>query len=618
MQYLNRFNTNNQFLTVGNIFLDLDIIKNLVFHTSLGFENSDGLYKNAALIGTEGPVRGNNSYSLTETKEFTFTWTNTLNYNLEFGQNRVNMLAGIESVQDDYSQFGASTADYALQTQDYLQLSSGVGSQTNFGGATGYRLLSQFGKLFYGYSNKYLASFTIRRDGSSKFGTNNPYGIFPAFTLGWRINNEDFFKNIATSSAISNLKIRAGRGTVGNQISLGNLAAYTLYAPNYGTASAAYPQWLNIGTAYDLNGVNTGTLPSGFSQIQKGNPDLKWEQATETNVGLDFGFLNEKITGSFDWYNRTTSGILTVPKVPAALGEGQTQFINGPTVNSKGWELITDYHNRTKSGLGYSITLNADHFTNVITKISDDAATAYPGDALHSIVGHSQFSIFGYKTEGLFQTSAEAASAPTQPGVMDGALKGAGRIRYADLAGVDPNGKLTGPDGKIDANDQTWLGTTLPKLEYGIRLNFDYKNFDLTIFGSGVAGKTSFDPIKFFNNFANVRTNFGPGALDAWTPQNTGSKIPALSILNHNAEDRNSDYYFVKADYFKLRNVMLGYNLPKKIASDMKMEGLRIYVSGQNLLAFKSKDFTPKDPERTSIDLWPVPTGVTFGINANF
>ena len=370
MQYLNRFNTNNQFLTVGNVFVDLEIIKNLVYHTSLGFEYSDGLYKNAVLIGTEGPIRGNNSLSLTETKEFTFTWTNTLNYNLDFGQNRVNILAGTEAVRDDYSQFGASTANYALQTQDYLQLSSGVGAQTNFGGATGYRLLSQFGKLFYGYSDRYLASFTIRRDGSSKFGTNNPYGVFPAFTLGWRINNEDFFKNIATSTAISNLKIRAGRGTVGNQISLGNLAAYTLYAPNYGTASATYPQWLNIGTAYDLNGVNTGTLPSGFSQIQKGNPNLKWEQATETNVGLDFGFLNEKITGSFDWYNRTTSGILTVPKVPAALGEGQTQFINGPTVNSKGWELITGYHNRTKSGLGYSITLNADHFTNVITKIS--------------------------------------------------------------------------------------------------------------------------------------------------------------------------------------------------------------------------------------------------------
>ena len=506
-----------------------------------------------------------------------------------------------------------------FKPQDYLQLSSGVGAQTNFGNLTGYRLLSQFGKLFYGYSDKYLASFTIRRDGSSKFGTNNPYGVFPAGTLGWRINNEDFFKNIASSASISNLKIRAGVGTVGNQISLGNLAAYTLYQPNYGTASPVQPQWINIGTAYDLNGVNTGTLPSGFSQVQKGNPNLKWEQATETNVGIDFGFLNEKITGSFDWYNRNTSGILIQPKVPAALGEGQLQFINGPTVNSKGWEFVATYQDRTKSGFTYSITGNADHFNNIITKISDDARANYPGDANHSIVGHSQFSIFGYKTEGLFQSAAEAAAAATQPGVLDGALHGAGRIRYADLAGVDANGALTKPDGKIDASDQTWLGTTLPKVEYGIRLNFGYKNFDLTVFGSGVAGKTGFDPLKFFNSFANVRTNFGPSALDAWTPQNTGSKIPALSILNHNGEDRTSDFYYVNASYFKLRNVMLGYNLPKNIAGAMKMEGLRIYVSGQNLFAIKSKEFTSKDPERAgTFDLWPVPTSVTFGLNANF
>ncbi len=619
MQYLNRFNTNNQFLTVGNVYLDLEIIKNLVFHSSAGFEYSDGLYKNAALIGTEGPIRGNNSLTLTETKEFTFTWTNTLNYTHEFGKHRINVLAGTEAVRDDYTQYGASTANFALQTQNYLQLSSGVGAQTNFGTATGYRLLSEFGKLFYGYADKYLASFTIRRDGSSKFGVNNQYGIFPAFTLGWRINNEGFFKNLASSASISNLKLRAGRGTVGNQISLNNLSAYTLYAPNYGTASPAFPAWLNIGTAYDLNGVNTGTLPSGFSQVQKGNPNLKWEQATETNLGLDFGFLNEKISGSFDWYNRNTTGILTLTKPAAALGEGQVQFINGPSVSSKGWELVLAYHDRTSGGLGYSITANASHFSNVITAISSDAATAYPGDALHSIVGHSQFSIFGYKTEGLFQSSAAAAAAPTQLGVMDGALKGAGRIRYADLGGVDANGKLTGPDGKIDASDQTWLGTTLPKLEYGIRIELNYKNFDLSIFGSGVAGKIGFDPMKFFNSFANVRTNFGPGALNAWTPQNTGSSTPALSILNHNGEDRTSDFYFVNASYFKLRNVMLGYNLPKNIAGAIKMEGLRIYVSGQNLFAFKSKQFTAKDPERAgTFDLWPVPTAVTFGINANF
>ena len=605
MQYLNRFNTNNQFIASGNIYAELEIIKHLVLRTSLGFDYSDLLNKNAALIGTEGPVRSFNSLALQESKDFTFTWTNTANYNIEYGKSRFNLLLGTEAVRNDFSTFGAATTSFALQEASYLQLSSGVGAQTNNGSATGYRLLSQFGKIFYGYGDRYLASVTVRRDGSSRFGTNNPYGIFPAFTLGWRINNEEFFKGIKN---VSNLKLRAGVGKVGNQ-EIGNLSAFTLLQANYGTSSSAYPQWLNTGTAYDIGGVNTGSLPSGFVQVQRGNPNLKWESTVETNLGLDFGFLNEKISGSFDYFRRKTSDILISPPVAAALGEGQQQFVNGANVKNNGWEFVLGYHNRTSGGLSYSITGNASHWKDEVTSLPDNVRPAYPGDATHSIVGHSRFAIFGYKTDGIFQSAKDASDAPTQPGVTDGALKGAGRLRYVDVNG----------DGKIDANDQTWLGTTLPKIEYGLRIELNYKNFDLSIFGSGVAGKTGFDPTKFFNSFVNARNNFGPGTLNAWTPQNTGSKTPALSLLNANGEDRTSDYYYVNASYFKIRNFMLGYNLPRAMAAMVKMESLRIYVSGQNLLAFKSKQYTAKDPERANtFDLWPVPTSFTFGLNANF
>ncbi len=599
-QFLNRFNTRNQFLVNGNIYMDLEVIKHLIYHTSFGFDYSDLLAKNAALIGNEGPVRSFNSLGLQEGKDFTFTWTNTLNYNLDFGQSRINVLAGTESVREDFSTFGASSTNFALQTQNYLQLSSGVGSQTVNGSATGFRLLSQFGKVFYGYADRYLASATIRRDGSSRFGTNNPYGVFPAATIGWRINNESFFKNVKN---VSNLKLRAGLGTVGSQSSLGNLAAYTLFQPNYGTASPVYPQWLNIGTAYDLFGVNTGTLPSGFSQVQRGNPNLKWEQTTETNVGVDFGFLNEKVTGSFDYFSRKISGILISPPVAAALGEGQQEFLNGANKTNKGWEFILGYHNSTKGGFQYNITANASHTKDIITSLPDDVRPAYPGDANHSIVGHSQFSIFGYKTDGIFQNQAEIDKAPTQPGATPG------HLRYVDLNG----------DGKIDANDQEFLGTTLPKIEYGLRIGCSYKGFDLSIFGSGVAGKTGFDPTKFFNSFVNVRNNFGPGTLSAWTPQNPNSKTPALSLLNNNGEDRPSDFYYVNASYFKLRSVALGFNLPNSIANRLRLEGLKLSVSGQNLFVLKSKEFTAKDPERANtFDLWPVPTSITFGLNANF
>lgn len=599
MQYLNRWNTTNLFLTTGNIFAEIEPLKNLVFRTSLGFDYSEGQGKVIKQIGSEGPVNSFNSLTLQETKEFTFTWTNTLTYNLVLGKSRLNLLAGMEAVRDDYSTFGASNTNFAIQDVNYFQLSSGSGSQTNNGSATGYRLLSQFGKAFYSYGDRYLASVTVRRDGSSRFGTNNPYGIFPAFTLGWRINNEEFFRDI---KPVSNLKLRAGVGTVGNQ-QIGNLAAYSLYYANYGTSNATYPAWLNTGTAYDINGVNTGTLPSGFVQTQLGNPNLKWESTTETNIGLDFGLLNEKITGSFDWFNRNTSNILIQPPVAGAVGEGQLQFLNGASKNTKGWELIVGYHNKTAGGLGYSITGNASHWKDVITQLPENVRAAYPGDPDHSIIGHSQFSIFGYKTAGIFQNQQEVNAAPTQPG------DGVGRIRYKDLNG----------DGKVDVLDQTWLGTTLPKLEYGIRIELNYKNFDFSVFGSGVAGKTGFDPVKFMNSFIDTRNNYGPGVFNAWTASKPSTTAPALSILNRNGEDRLSDFYYVNASYFKIRNVQLGYNLPQTLTKKVRMEGLRVYVSGQNLLAFKHKAFYSKDPERAgSFALWPVPTSFTCGINANF
>ncbi len=609
MQYLNRWNTTNLFLATGNVFVEIQPIKNLVYRTSLGFDYSDGLGKVIHQTGKEGPVYSINSLALQESKEFTFTWTNTLSYNLVFGKSRLNLLAGMEAVNDKFNTFGAANTNFAVQDFNYFVLNAGSGAQTVNGYGTGYKLLSQFGKAFYSYADKYLASVTVRRDGSSRFGANNPYGVFPAFTAGWRITNEDFFRTIAAKAAISDLKLRAGVGTVGNQtfqgsnIALSNAAALTLFAANYGTSNPAYPLWINTGTAYDINGVNTGTLPSGFVQTQLGNPNLKWEQTTETNIGLDFGFFDQALTGSLDWFNRNTSNILIQPPIPGAVGEGQLQWVNGASKNTKGWEIILSYHNKTSFGLGYTITGNADHWLDKITALPENVRAAYPGDVNHSIIGHSQFAIFGYQTDGIFQNQADVKGAPFQPGASPG------RIRYKDLDHNDT----------VNVLDQTWLGNTLPKVEYGIRIELNYKNFDFSIFGSGVAGQTGYDPVRYLNSFINTRNNFGPGVLGAWTPQNPHSGIPALSISDLNFEERASDFYYVNTSYFKIRDLAIGYNLPESVAKSIKMLGLRVYVSGQNLVAFKHKAFLSKDPERpTSFALWPKPTSYTVGLTASF
>lgn len=607
MQYINRWDKSNEVIAFGNVFGELTLVKNLLFTTRFGVDYSNTTFKNIEPAFQEGFLgRSINSLSLQEGKNVSLTWSNTLNYQYELGNHRINALAGTEAIREDFTTFGAFREGFALEDIEYYFLDAGTGRSTNNGSATGYRLFSYFGKINYAFSDRYLASATVRRDGSSRFGAANQYGVFPAFTLGWRIDNEDFFNGV---KPVSNLKLRAGVGRVGNQ-EIGNTARFGLFQPNYGTigfggmfGAGWAGSWRNTGTAYDLTGANQGTLPSGYVQIQGENQNLKWESTEELNVGIDFGFLNEKISGSFDYFTRETKDILIRPPVASSVGEGRVRWLNGATKVNKGWEALLTYQNNTAAGFAYSISGNASRFRDKITQLPPEVRTAYPGNSEQTILGRTEQSLFGWVTDGLFQNQAEVDKHVVQTG------KGIGRIRYKDLNG----------DGKIDAFDRTWLGTFLPGLEYGIRIDLSYKNFDLSVFGSGVTGKKGFDPIKFFNEFASTNSNSARGTLNAWTPQNTSSKTPALTLINANDETRASDFFIVNGSYFRMRNIQLGYNLPKSLINGLKMESLRFYLIGQNLFAFKSKEYRSKDPERiNNLNSWPIPTTYTFGLNVTF
>lgn len=603
MQWLNRWNKNNRTFVFGNVYAELELVKNLVFRSNLGVEYSTTLIKDIKPTFQEGFLGRNvNSLARNTNNFLSLTWSNTLNYQHQFGRSRINALAGIEAIKQDFEEFGAFREGFAQQTEDYFYLDAGTGRSTNFGRATGSRLLSQFGKIGYSFADKYLASVTLRRDGSSRFGENNKYGFFPAANLGWRISEEQFMQNV---KAISNLKIRAGIGRVGNQ-DIGDLARLGLFQTRYGTLynnGVGFPgQWLNVGTAYDLNGADQGTLPSGFVSIQAANPSLKWESTQELNIGADFGFLNEKIYGSFDYFFRKTSDILIRPPVASAVGEGRLKWINGATKENKGFEFVLGYREQSRSGLSYNIQGNLSSFRDKITQLPEEVRTAYPGNAQKTILGHSELSIFGYRTEGLFQSQDEVAKHAKQIGA------GPGRIKYVDLNN----------DGVIDANDQDWLGTILPKFEYGLRIDLAYKNFDFSLFGSGVGGRYGNEPYRFFNSFLRVRENMGPGVLNAWTPRNSASKTPMLTLVDANTESKTSDYFIVNTSYFKVRNMQLGYNFPQSIVKAIHMSQLRLYVMGENLFWLKSKKFQGKDPETSNFDLIPVPTSVTFGLNVTF
>ncbi|RNL84692.1 TonB-dependent receptor [Sinomicrobium pectinilyticum] len=603
MQYINRWDNTERTTLFGNVFAEADIFSNLTFRTSVGIDHNRFHRKDIETTVQNGFITRSVNKLTHDTNDYTsFTFTNTLNYELKLGDHRIGVLLGTEAIRTDFNSIVSSGQGFAIETGDYFTLGAASGNRTTDGTSTGSRLWSQFGKLSYAFADKYLASFTLRRDGSSRFGDDNRYGYFPAATAGWRINREEFLKE---NNTISDLKIRAGYGEVGNQ-SIGDVARFGLYEARYGPNQNVYvPDFFNIyynvGTAYDLNGNNTGNLPSGFVSIQAANSGLKWEETREMNVGLDFGFFQNKIAGSFDYFVRNTEGILIQPPVASVLGEGRQRFLNGASTRTKGWELSLAYSDTYENGLYFAVSTNFGAFKDKITELPEEVRTAYPGTAENSIIGHSQFSIYGYKTDGLFQSREEVEAHATQVGARPGGIK------FVDL----------NEDGIINADDRDFLGTTLPDLEYGIRIDLGYKNFDLSVFGSGVTGRIGIDPYIFWNNFVQGRENAGLGVLNAWTPENTDTDIPSLSLVNNDTQD--SDYVYRNNSYFKLRNAQLGYNLPKELIEKWGgMTNLRFYMQGENLFWITPKNFVGADPERTNVNAIPVPTTFSLGINIGF
>ncbi len=601
MQYLARWNNANRLNSFGNIFVEIQPIKNLFFKSNIGADNSNFLNKVISPTFSEGALnRTTNSLFFDQNHFLSITFSNTLRYNLNLNNDHhFKFLVGTEYIKTDLDFQTTRKEGFALQTEEYFTLNAGTGNTTVTGGSTGNRLFSQFGRVDYNFSDKYLAAVTLRRDGSSRFGSDNQYGIFPAASVGWRIDKEAFMEN---NTLFSELKLRAGVGRVGNQ-QIGDLARFGLFDTRYGTTLSQlvggfWEQYMNIGTAYSLSGANTGTLPSGFVQTQAANSGLKWETTEEINMGIDFSLLRNKVYGSFDYFSRKTSGILITPPVASALGEGQSKSVNGASKTNKGWEFVLGYQAEKIGDFRYNVRVNLAHFRDKITELPENVRPAYAGNLDNTIIGHSQFDIFGYKTNGLFQSQAEVDKAPTQIGA------GPGRIRYVDINN----------DGTINDLDRTWIGTSLPELEYGTRIDLNYKKFDLSVFGSGIAGRKGFDVYTVFNNLMRSRENVGPGVFQGWTPTNTNTNVPATTLKDNNNEGRTSDYFIVSTSYFKMRNIQLGYNIaPNKVFSR-----LRIFAMADNLFWFKSNSYLSPDPERIDLDPVPIPKTFTLGINASF
>lgn len=586
----------------GNLFADAELMKHLHFKTNLGLDYTGTNYRNLQYTYQSGYLsNATNTVTNSQRISTNWIWSNTLNYQFTKGKHAFDALVGTELVYHGDEWFYATGQNFELQTPDYMYLNAGTGQKGNGGLGSVNTLSSYFGKVNYVFDEKYLASATLRYDGSSQFGKNNRYATFPAFSLGWRISQEGFIKDKVP--AISNLKLRLGWGQTGNQ-EIANNATQTLYTTNYNSTTDVTWNTPNS-TAYSLTGVKSGTLPSGYLKIQSGNDNLKWETTTQTNIGLDFGFFDEKLYGSLDYFIKDTKDILVQPAYIAVVGDGGSQWLNGASMNNVGFEMLLGYRGRIGSDFKFDITGNIGTYKNKITQLPDAVVNTYGGNGLgDNILGHAIGTRYGYIADGLFTTQEEVANSAVQNG------KGLGRLRFKDING----------DGVIDTKDQTWVQIPHPDFTYGLNFSFDYKGFDLNVFFQGVGRIDVENVVKYSTDFWSVRennSNKGTRLLGAWSPTNTSSTIPAITSSDANAEGRFSTYFIENGAYLKLRNLQIGYTIPKNITEKFKVSNIHMYVSGQNLLTIKSKSFTGIDPESPSYG-YPIPTTLTAGLNVSF
>ena len=586
----------------GDAYVNLALFKGFNLRTTFGLDYAQKQQRFFTYPITEGNVA--NSTNAVEAKQEHWTrwmWNLVASYNVDFGKNHLDALAGVELNRENSKWFSGYKSDFSVLNPDYMWPDAGVGTSQAYGSGDGFSLASFFAKINYSFDSRYLIGLTVREDGSSRFGANNRWATFPSVSLGWRINNEAFLRD---QTWLDDLKLRLSWGQTGNQ-EISNLARYFVYVPNYGVNESGGQSY---GTSYDITGSNGGSiLQSGFKRNQIGNPDIKWETTTQYNVGLDFSTLNGRLFGNLDFYYKKTSDILVEMIGIATMGEGSTQWINAGEMSNKGVEFNLGFRNETSYGFRYEITGNISAYRNKITDIPATVAAngTFGGNGVYSVIGHTFGAQAGYVADGIFASQEEVDNHALQEGAAPG------RIRWRDLDG----------DGRITEQDQKWIYDPTPDFTYGLNVYLQYRDFDFSMFWQGAQGQDVISDMKketdLWSGLNIGFLNKGNRLLDAWTPTNTSSSIPALSRSDANNEKRVSTYFVEDGSYLKLRNLQLGYTLPQKLTQRIAMQKLRFYLSAQNLLTIKSKNFTGVDPENPNFG-YPIATNVTFGLNVTF
>ncbi|MBP6446028.1 MAG: TonB-dependent receptor [Saprospiraceae bacterium] len=549
----------------GNVFLELNPAEGLKIRTTLGGDFSfekDKLFKEFLSDAIYNPN------SLNEGRVFnqTLIWNSTATYDKKFGKHKTSALIGTEAIQNHTDYLGASANNFRRTDPLFRYLNASVADDIKnlgvSGIATEWGLVSYFGLASYNYDNKYLLSVALRKDGSSRFGKDNRWGVFPSVSAGWIVSNEAFLKE---SDIISEVKIRASWGKLGNQ----EIGVYP-YSSLVSTGDRVYTFGDKIVT--------------GASILETGNSGIRWESSTQSNLGFDLGLWEDKLTIAADFFKKVSDDVLVRVPIPQSGGSQRPPFVNAASIENKGVELALSYRSGTKD-FSYNITPNISIVRNNVVSIAGSEPILggfglSDGPLTKTEQGRPIGSFFLWDTEGIFQTQEQIAASPfqskdTRPG----------DIKFRDIN----NDKI------IDDKDRFHAGNPFPDFTYGMQCGVNWKDLDFSVLFQGVQGN---DVYFLYGNFAYETQSRGFNSyediLNRWTPENPNTNIPKVSLDDRNGNRRPSTRFLYDGSYMRIRNISLGYNLKNLMKVD-QISACRVYFTVQN--AFTFTKYPGLDPE---------------------
>ena len=579
---------------LSNFTSEITITEGLKFKANVGVDGAinDSRSFNPQILD-QIRQRTTNSANRNYSQDYSFLMEYFLAYDKTFGESKIGFVGGY--TQQSFNSQGFSASAVNLPDEDPSQrfLSTGTPNGTNeFKSNDGLRSL--FGRMSYSLKDKYLLTATVRSDESSRFLEGKRRGVFPAFSLGWRLSDEDFFD----VPFISDMKITGGWGELGNQ----------------NIDRLQYLARISRGQRYSF-GLDGSNQVVGANQSSFANENVTWETVRMSNIGVSMGFLDNRLTSNFNYFIKNTDDMLLSPPTIGAQGNNPSPYLNIGKVRNKGLEIELNWQS-TKGDFSYNVGGNAAFINNEVVELVEGSFLASrlygrPNQEIsRTYVGNPIGTFYGWKTDGLFQTPAEVDAHAEQPGAQPG------DVRFVDL----------NHDEVIDDQDRTILGSPNPKMTYGINANMTYKGFDFTMFFLGVAGVEIYNADRMQGLDASYPFNLYSEITGRWTGAGTSNEIPRVSTLRTNLNHRTSDMFIESGDFLRLKNLTIGYTLPASVTEKIGLNRLRFYVSGQNV--FTLTGYSGLDPElgitdgntQQYVDFAQFPQARTFllGVNIGF